>query len=179
MRSQQIAYCIWEGSWDRERCNNWTKNCPSQEWEEPRFFMKNIFIRSSKRNAWEYSRPNTKKWVRSRKIPLKLTNLFTNSSKFSSRKYRSYWLVNMLKRFFIYIIVTYQKYLSPDHSFWAKAMNRPPYCKHIPSCSDYTKEAIEKKWVILGTLKGIWRILRCNPWSKWGYDPVEENRKNF
>ncbi|MBP9812755.1 membrane protein insertion efficiency factor YidD [Candidatus Gracilibacteria bacterium] len=83
----------------------------------------------------------------------------------------------MLKKILISVIISYQKYLSPDHSIWAKAMNRPPYCKHIPSCSDYTIEALEKKGVILGTLKGIWRILRCNPWSKGGYDPVERAQK--
>ncbi|GAB0174498.1 MAG: membrane protein insertion efficiency factor YidD [Candidatus Altimarinota bacterium] len=82
----------------------------------------------------------------------------------------------MLKRLLISIIILYQRYLSPDHSIWARALNRPPYCKHIPSCSDYTKEAIENKGVILGILKGTWRILRCNPWSKGGYDPVEKPR---
>jgi hypothetical protein len=51
-----------------------------------------------------------------------------------------------------------------------------PYCKHIPTCSEYMIEAIEKKWVFFGTLKWIWRILRCMPWSKWWYDPVEKNK---
>ncbi|MDD2917317.1 MAG: membrane protein insertion efficiency factor YidD [Candidatus Gracilibacteria bacterium] len=83
----------------------------------------------------------------------------------------------MLSRFPIALIRLYQKYLSPDHSLWARAMNRPPYCKHIPSCSDYTIEAIEKKGVIQGILKGLWRILRCNPWSAGGYDPVEKSKE--
>ncbi|MDD3120726.1 MAG: membrane protein insertion efficiency factor YidD [Candidatus Gracilibacteria bacterium] len=77
-----------------------------------------------------------------------------------------------MKIFLIYIIKLYQKILSPDHSFWAKSFNRPPYCKHIPSCSDYMIEAVEKKGIFLGISKGTRRIFRCNPWSKGGYDPV-------
>jgi len=50
-----------------------------------------------------------------------------------------------MKKILIFFVNIYQKILSPDHSFWAKAMNKPPYCKHIPSCSEYMKEAIEKK----------------------------------
>ncbi len=80
----------------------------------------------------------------------------------------------MFKNLFISIIRQYQKYLSPDHSIWAKTLERPPYCKHIPSCSDFMIESIEKKWSLIGIWKGIGRIFRCNPWSKGGYDPVEK-----
>lgn len=45
-------------------------------------------------------------------------------------------------------------------------------CKFTPTCSEYTKEAIKKYGAIRGTFKGIKRILRCNPFSKGGYDPV-------
>ncbi|MDD5770152.1 MAG: membrane protein insertion efficiency factor YidD [Candidatus Gracilibacteria bacterium] len=82
-----------------------------------------------------------------------------------------------MKRVFIGLVKLYQKYISPDHSIWAKSLNKPPYCKHIPSCSDYTIEAIEKKGVIVGTLKGIARIFRCMPWGKGGYDPVDKEEK--
>ncbi|USN57831.1 MAG: membrane protein insertion efficiency factor YidD [Candidatus Peribacteria bacterium] len=75
------------------------------------------------------------------------------------------------------IISLYQRYISPDHSLWAKAQNHPPYCKHFPSCSEYTKEAIEKKGVIIGLSKGFWRILHCMPWNKGSYDPVEKQEK--
>ena len=51
--------------------------------------------------------------------------------------------LNPAQKFLIFSIEKYQKYLSPDHSFWAK--NNPPYCKFYPTCSEYTKEAIEKK----------------------------------
>lgn len=80
----------------------------------------------------------------------------------------------MFSSLVVRIVRLYQKYLSPDHSVWARAMNRPPYCKHIPSCSEYMIEAVEKKGVTAGVLKGVWRILRCNPWSRGGYDPVDK-----
>lgn len=84
----------------------------------------------------------------------------------------------MFKNLFISLIRQYQKYLSPDHSIWAKTLERPPYCKHIPSCSDYMIESIQKKWLLIGIWKGIGRILRCNPWSKGGYDPVDKIDKS-
>jgi putative membrane protein insertion efficiency factor len=80
----------------------------------------------------------------------------------------------MFKKILILIMRQYQRYLSPDHSFWARSLERPPYCKHIPSCSDYMIEALEKKGVIIGFGMGVGRVLRCNPWSKGGYDPVEK-----
>lgn len=84
--------------------------------------------------------------------------------------------MNIFQKSLICLVKIYQKLLSPDHSFWARGLNKPPYCKHIPSCSEYMIEAIEKKWVFFGTLKWVWRILRCMPWSKWWYDPVEKNK---
>jgi putative component of membrane protein insertase Oxa1/YidC/SpoIIIJ protein YidD len=50
-----------------------------------------------------------------------------------------------MKTLLIKIMRIYQKYLSPDHSLWAKEKNNPPYCKHIPTCSEYMVESIEKK----------------------------------
>ena len=47
-----------------------------------------------------------------------------------------------------------------------------PTCKYIPTCSEYGIEAIEKYGVLKGGLLTVWRILRCNPFSKGGYDPV-------
>jgi putative component of membrane protein insertase Oxa1/YidC/SpoIIIJ protein YidD len=51
----------------------------------------------------------------------------------------------MLKNIIIKIIKIYQRFLSPDHSFWARLLNKTPYCKHIPSCSEYMIESVEKK----------------------------------
>jgi len=47
-----------------------------------------------------------------------------------------------------------------------------PTCKFIPTCSEYGIQAIEKYGALKGGLLTIWRILRCNPFSKGGYDPV-------
>ena len=58
--------------------------------------------------------------------------------------------------------------------FYKKAIS--PYtrqsCRFTPSCSDYAIEAIDKHGAIKGTRLAIWRVLRCNPFGKGGYDPV-------
>ena len=69
-----------------------------------------------------------------------------------------------MKKIFIYLIEKYQKYISP--LFGKK-------CKYYPSCSEYTKQAIEKYGAIKGCFIGLWRIIRCNPFSKGGYDPLK------
>lgn len=69
----------------------------------------------------------------------------------------------MMKIILIKIIKLYQKYLSPLKS---------TKCPYFPTCSNYGIEAIEKYGVFKGGLLAVWRILRCNPLSKGGYDPV-------
>lgn len=51
-----------------------------------------------------------------------------------------------------------------------------PRCRFYPSCSAYMIEAIERKGAVRGVLKGLWRILRCNPFHPGGYDPVEKEK---
>lgn len=56
-----------------------------------------------------------------------------------------------------------------------RALISPLYgniCKYHPSCSSYGLQALQTRGALIGSLLTIWRILRCNPWSKGGYDPV-------
>ena len=46
-------------------------------------------------------------------------------------------------------------------------------CRFEPTCSQYFIQAVRRYGAIRGSLKGVWRILRCNPWGGSGYDPVE------
>lgn len=71
----------------------------------------------------------------------------------------------MIKRVFTAPIRFYRRYLSP--------LKRQPTCRYLPTCSSYALEAIEKRGVVVGTLKAVWRLLRCNPLFKGGYDPVD------
>ena len=51
---------------------------------------------------------------------------------------------------------------------------KKPCCKYYPTCSSYGLEAIERFGALKGGLLAVWRILRCNPFSRGGYDPVPE-----
>ena len=75
-----------------------------------------------------------------------------------------------MKKLLILIIKAYRKTLSPDHSSWGKALFPCGYCKFTPSCSDYMIGAIKKHGAIKGVFKGVWRVLRCNPFNKGGCD---------
>lgn len=72
-----------------------------------------------------------------------------------------------MKKILIFFINIYQKHIS---SLISKG---GIHCKFYPTCSEYTKQAINKYGSIKGTWLGIKRILRCNPLSKGGYDPLK------
>ena len=69
-----------------------------------------------------------------------------------------------MKKILLGIIRFYQKYLSGAKGYSS--------CKYYPTCSKYAIEAIEKYGAFKGGLLAAWRILRWNPFSKGGYDPV-------
>ena len=67
------------------------------------------------------------------------------------------------------------KYLVLDMLAVYKAMVSPflpPACRFEPTCSEYTKQAVEKYGAVKGTWLGVKRILRCQPFCKGGHDPV-------
>ncbi len=61
----------------------------------------------------------------------------------------------------------YQRLISPA---------LPRRCKYEPTCSAYTAQAIRELGPVRGLVLGVWRLLRCNPWSHGGYDPVSARR---
>jgi putative membrane protein insertion efficiency factor len=67
---------------------------------------------------------------------------------------------------FIYL---YQKTISPDHGLF-KFMFPYGYCRFYTYCSEYGYQVIKKHGLILGILKAVWRVLRCNPFNRGGID---------
>ena len=77
-----------------------------------------------------------------------------------------------IRVFILKLIRIYQKTLSFDHGIF-RFLFPHGYCRFRPTCSEYGYQAIEKYGVIKGGLMAFWRILRCNPWSKGGFDEVK------
>lgn len=72
-----------------------------------------------------------------------------------------------MKKIGMIVIHFYQKRISSFFRFLGVE------CKYYPTCSEYTKQAIEKYGFLKGCFLGIKRILKCNPFSKGGYDPLK------
>jgi uncharacterized protein len=75
--------------------------------------------------------------------------------------------MSILRSIVVAPIRVYQRVISPA---------LPRSCKYEPTCSHYAAEAIRTEGVLRGLVLGAWRILRCNPWSHGGYDPVSAQR---
>lgn len=77
--------------------------------------------------------------------------------------------MHIFRNILIMCVKFYKKFLSP--------LKGKATCKYYPCCSSYAIEALEVHGAIVGSLLAIWRILRCNPFSRGGYDPVPEKKK--
>lgn len=71
-----------------------------------------------------------------------------------------------MKHLCILLVKFYRKFLSP--------LKGGPCCRFVPTCSAYSIEAFQKRGFFVGMILTVWRILRCNPMSVGGYDPVPE-----
>ena len=68
-----------------------------------------------------------------------------------------------MKRLLLWLVHFYRRHISP---------RKAPCCRFYPTCSTYACEALEKRGAFIGSVLTVWRILRCNPLFKGGYDPV-------
>ena len=71
----------------------------------------------------------------------------------------------------LWILAIYKRWISPS---------LPPSCRYVPTCSEYAMEAVERFGILRGGMMAGWRLLRCHPFVKGGYDPVakcSETRK--
>ncbi len=75
--------------------------------------------------------------------------------------------MNVARRAAILPIRVYQRVISPMFG---------PHCKYYPSCSEYAVQAVGRYGILRGLVLAGWRLLRCNPLSRGGYDPVESQR---
>jgi uncharacterized protein len=71
-----------------------------------------------------------------------------------------------MTRLIEWLLTFYKRLLSPL---------LPASCRFVPSCSEYAAEAVARHGLLRGSALGLWRLLRCNPFSRGGYDPVPEN----
>jgi putative membrane protein insertion efficiency factor len=77
-------------------------------------------------------------------------------------------MLQLTKRVTLQLLRGYKWMISP---FFA------PACRYVPTCSEYAMEAVERYGVLRGGLLAMWRLLRCHPFVKGGYDPVVKRAK--
>ncbi|HEB70899.1 MAG TPA: membrane protein insertion efficiency factor YidD [Desulfobulbus sp.] len=70
----------------------------------------------------------------------------------------------LLTRLLIFLVRGYQYVISPLF---------PPTCRYTPTCSQYAVEAVTRYGPFRGTVLALWRLLRCHPFARGGYDPVK------
>ena len=74
----------------------------------------------------------------------------------------------MIARLLIALLRGYKKYISPHLGH---------HCRFIPTCSEYAMQALAVHGLVKGLILTVWRLLRCQPFAKFGYDPVPEKGK--
>ena len=74
---------------------------------------------------------------------------------------------DLMKKLALFLISKYQNV----------SKHKNPTCRYRPTCSQYAKEAFETRNFLYASWLSLWRILRCNPFSKGGYDPVPKSKK--
>ena len=75
--------------------------------------------------------------------------------------------VKLIREAFLAPVKLYRKYLSP--------LKPTPTCRFTPSCSQYAIDAVREWGIVVGTVLTLFRLIRCNPFSKGGDDPVPRN----
>jgi putative membrane protein insertion efficiency factor len=75
--------------------------------------------------------------------------------------------VSAARRIVVAPIVAYQRFVSPA---------LPRRCKYEPTCSRYAVQSVQEYGILRGLVLAAWRLLRCNPWSHGGFDPVSAQR---
>jgi uncharacterized protein len=98
------------------------------------------------------------------KLPKQLIKLLKHLTKLLKQ------LFGLFRELYLIPIKLYGKFLSP--------LKPLPTCRFTPTCSRYAIDAVREWGIVIGTVLALWRIIRCNPFSKGGYDPVPL-RKNF
>lgn len=84
-------------------------------------------------------------------------------------------LLDLLKNIELFLITVYQKTLSLDYGLLGKVLPNSRSCKHIPTCSVYGYESVNRFGIFKGNTLLIKRVIRCNPWNNSDiYDPVPE-----
>ncbi|MBI5728825.1 MAG: membrane protein insertion efficiency factor YidD [Candidatus Magasanikbacteria bacterium] len=80
-----------------------------------------------------------------------------------------HFLLSLPKNVLIFLIKIYQKTISPDHGLF-RHFFPGGYCPFYPTCSEYGRQVIKKRGLVVGSLRTLWRIVRCNPWTGGGVD---------
>jgi putative membrane protein insertion efficiency factor len=75
--------------------------------------------------------------------------------------------MSLARRAVVAVLRVYQRWISPVFG---------PRCRYYPSCSEYAVQAVERFGILRGLVLAAWRLLRCNPLSHGGFDPVDEQR---